>query len=264
MSFGDYIRIAREARSLTLDQLATRTKIRRHLLADLEEDDLTRWPKFRVYRHGYMRSIADELGLDCDQVMDRFDEAFPEYAPVAFDGGRRPRRSPSSPPPPAPFLTPSATALAVGMGLVVGLTLTSVSRQMTDGASLAEADPAIGYAGQDIRLNPEAVDVTSAIAPSSDDEPVRVADNAGPAVVEGEVRVLSNPPDAFVTVNGIGRGRTPARIRYLPLGSYTIRVIQFGYKARESRVTLTADDPVRQVRVALRSSTDSDRRAASR
>src|SRR5258707_1214388 len=146
MSFGDYMRNARETRSLTLDQLATRTKIRRHLLADLEEDDLTRWPKFRVYRHGYMRSIADELGLDRDRVLDRFDEAFPEYAPVAFEGGRRPRRSS---PPPAPFLTPSATALAVGMGLVVGLTLTAVSRRMTDRASLAEADAAIGYAGQD-------------------------------------------------------------------------------------------------------------------
>ncbi len=130
--------------------------------------------------------------------------------------------------------------------------------------SIAEADPAIRYTGQDISLTPEGADAASAMAPLSGDDPVHVANNDEPAVVEGEVRVVSIPPDAFVTVNGIGHGRTPARIRYLPLGSYTVRVIQFGYRARESRVTLTADDPVRRVRVALRSSTDSDRRAASR
>src|SRR5258706_15655770 len=120
MSFGDYIRSAREERSVTLDQLAARTKIRRHLLADLEEDDLSRWPKFLVYRHGYVRSIADELGLERDRVLDHFDEAFPEYVPVAFDSGRRPRRSR---PARAPVLTPAATALAGGLGLVGGLAL---------------------------------------------------------------------------------------------------------------------------------------------
>ena len=143
--------------------------------------------------------------------------------------------------------------LAVVLGLIVGLMLSVASRRTADVASAAEVDRGIAYSGQDITLEP----------PSNDDA-VRVADNAEPAVVEGEVRVVSNPPDAFVTVNGIGRGRTPARIRYLPLGSYTIRVIQFGYMGRESRVTLTTDEPVRQVRVALRARSDAGSRTASR
>src|SRR3954471_11226887 len=89
MSFGSYLQSARLRRQLTLDTLAERTKIKRNLLADLEQDDLSQWPKYLVYRHGYLRSIADVLGLDRDEVLDRFDEAFPEYVPVAFDGGRR-------------------------------------------------------------------------------------------------------------------------------------------------------------------------------
>ena len=59
MSFGDYLRNAREQRDVTLDELWRRTKVRRHLLLELEEDDLSRWPKYLVYRHGYIRSIAD-------------------------------------------------------------------------------------------------------------------------------------------------------------------------------------------------------------
>src|SRR5437868_822501 len=88
MSFGEYLRTVREERRATLDDIERRTKIKKHLLADLEDDDLSRWPKYLVYRHGYVRSIADALSLDAEFVLGRFDEAFPEYAPVAFDGGR--------------------------------------------------------------------------------------------------------------------------------------------------------------------------------
>jgi hypothetical protein len=43
-------------------------------------------------------------------------------------------------------------------------------------------------------------------------------------------------------------------VRYLPLGSYTIRVIHPEFKVRETRVTLQRDEPSRTVRVVLRDS----------
>ena len=72
------------------------------------------------------------------------------------------------------------------------------------------------------------------------------------AEFEGELRIISNPPQAHVTVNGIARGKTPLRVRYLPLGSYTVRVIHPEFKIRQTRVTLHREQPSRTVRVMLR------------
>ena len=250
MSFGDYLRNAREQRDVTLDELWRRTKVRRHLLLELEEDDLSRWPKYLVYRHGYIRSIADALELDRDELLDYFDEAFPEYEPVAFDNSKRRLRPRRHAPAAARLMTPGAATLAVASGLVVGLVLSIPMSRRSASPRVAESDLALNHGSTDIRLDSEADDPASS-APSPDPEPVQVV-AAHPRNIEGEVRVLSDPPDAIVAVNGVGRGRTPATIRFLPLGSHTIRVVQFGYKARELRVTLTPDQPVRRVRVALR------------
>jgi hypothetical protein len=43
--------------------------------------------------------------------------------------------------------------------------------------------------------------------------------------------ITSTPPGARVLVNGIGRGPTPARVRFLPPGSYTVRFLLPGYTA---------------------------------
>jgi hypothetical protein len=72
-----------------------------------------------------------------------------------------------------------------------------------------------------------------------------------PVEIEGEIRIVSVPPGAHVTVNGIGRGQTPLRVRYLPLGSYAIRVIHPGFKIREAHVRLESDRPARTVRLVL-------------
>lgn len=245
MSFGDDLRAAREERGLTLRDLAARTKIKTHLLADLEDDDLSRWPAYLVYRHGYVRSIAEALGLDPDAVLDRFDETFPEYAPVAFDRSARTHAVKNR------ALSVVSLTLRAAAGVVVGaiagflLSASTQPREMTRDHVTAVAD-----------RTPEPATLTTVgvnEVPPPDTDAVHAVNavNADEGVMEGEVLVVSNPP-AFVTVNGIGRGRTPARVRYLPLGAYTVRVIQDGYSARESRVVLTPDRPIRKVRLALR------------
>jgi PEGA domain-containing protein len=59
-------------------------------------------------------------------------------------------------------------------------------------------------------------------------------------------------PGAAVVVNGIGRGRTPTRVQYLPLGSHTIRLVLAGYESQEQSVALTAARALRTVTLVLR------------
>jgi hypothetical protein len=49
--------------------------------------------------------------------------------------------------------------------------------------------------------------------------------------IEGELMISSTPPGARILVNGIGRGQTPARVRFLPPGSYTVRFLLPGHSA---------------------------------
>ena len=107
----------------------TDEEIKQHLLADLEEDDLSRWPPFLVYRYGYVRGIADALELDRDELLDRFDEAFPDFAPVAFDDGRRPARVRTESSSAVPYrFVQRGLAVAVCLGLLAGIGLSVLDR----------------------------------------------------------------------------------------------------------------------------------------
>jgi hypothetical protein len=43
-------------------------------------------------------------------------------------------------------------------------------------------------------------------------------------------------------------------VQFLPLGSYTIRLVRTGYESQEQRVTLTATRPVRTLKIVLQES----------
>jgi cytoskeleton protein RodZ len=95
MNFGAYIKTARQERHLTVDQISAETKIKRSLLADLEANDLTRWPKHRIYRHGHIRSYAKKVGLNPSELIAHFDREFPDEHPVAFHSSRAAAKSES-------------------------------------------------------------------------------------------------------------------------------------------------------------------------
>jgi hypothetical protein len=50
--------------------------------------------------------------------------------------------------------------------------------------------------------------------------------------------VITDPPGARVTVNGIGWGTTPATVRYLPAGEKRVRVSMEGYAATEQVISV--------------------------
>jgi Helix-turn-helix domain/PEGA domain len=240
MSVGSYLRGARERRHLTLRQISAITKINLQLLVDLEEDDLSRWPKHRVYRHGYLRSYAIAVGLDPKKVLARFDDEFGDPHPVAFHR----KKSPVAPTVPVRFLRATLQMASVLVFLGAALSVfdrfgqnpgetRSIARQ-TPMSPAVQGSPGLAV------VSP-AVSIDAAVL---EEPPVEE--------IEGELRIVSNPADAHVTVNGIGRGKTPLRLRFLPLGSYRIRVIHPEYTIRETSVMLQREQPNRTVRVALR------------
>jgi hypothetical protein len=63
--------------------------------------------------------------------------------------------------------------------------------------------------------------------------------------------VESDPEGAQVTVNGVGWGRTPVTIKYLPIGEKRVRLTKDGYVSIERRVQISAERPVGVLRVTL-------------
>jgi cytoskeletal protein RodZ len=235
MSFGSYLRNAREDRNLSLEVIASRTKINRQLLADLEADELRRWPKPQVYRHAFLRSYAQTVGLDPEDVLARFCLDYPNQLGVEYVDQKRMVRAPLLRFP--RFLLHGAVVISMAI-LVFAL---AGRRTEESGGSSAER----------FRETPTADD-SSVASGAVSLVALPTTEVIPPAEIEGELMVSSNPPDSVVTVNGIGRGKTPVRVRFLPLGSYTIRVIRQNYDIGEQRLMLTAEQPGRTVRFDLK------------
>jgi len=245
MDFGSYLRTVREQPHISLDEVARRIKIRRDLLIDLERNNVSRWPKHRVYRHGYLRAYAEALGLDPSAVIAKFDEEFGDLHPAPFQGPpKRPARA-------ARFSIKNDAVLTAVVGILLGAVISLAAPFL---ARLGSGTPSMTQVSA-TSLPPRLLQEPAIIVPVLDasgpaDDPVE--DPVEDGDIEGEIRISSSPPQAHVTVNGIGRGPTPVRVRYLPPGEYVIRVIHPGYRAREARVVIDREQPIRAVRISLR------------
>jgi cytoskeletal protein RodZ len=76
-AFGPRLRHERERRQITLKSIAEDTKISRSLLEALERDDVSRWPT-GIFRRAFVRSYAEAIGLNADEVVREFAERFPD------------------------------------------------------------------------------------------------------------------------------------------------------------------------------------------
>lgn len=65
---GKKLKKAREAKGLTIEEIATRTKITSKVLRALEEERYEDMPNARVYVWGFVRCVAREIGIDQDQA----------------------------------------------------------------------------------------------------------------------------------------------------------------------------------------------------
>ena len=92
---GQALKAVREHRSLSLEQVAEITRIRRAYLADIEAMRLEKLPS-RPFTIGYIRAYAQALGLDGDAAVERFKAEEPMLdeplrGPLGVDQGSDPR-----------------------------------------------------------------------------------------------------------------------------------------------------------------------------
>lgn len=70
-SIGEFFRQVRETKGLTVDEVASKTRIRTDFVKALEEGNFARLPD-QVFAKGFVRSYARSLGLDEEDAIHRF------------------------------------------------------------------------------------------------------------------------------------------------------------------------------------------------
>ena len=70
-SIGEFFKQVRETKGLTIDEVASKTRIRSDFVKALEEGNFAKLPD-QVFARGFVRSYARSLGLDEDDAIHRF------------------------------------------------------------------------------------------------------------------------------------------------------------------------------------------------
>lgn len=73
----------------------------------------------------------------------------------------------------------------------------------------------------------------------------------GQLPILGQLQIVTEPPGARVTVDGVGRGITPVTIRHLPPGTKRVRVTKDGYAGAERVVSFGQNEAGRTVHIPL-------------
>jgi cytoskeleton protein RodZ len=76
ITLGRLLKTSREDRHIDLDAVVKETKVRRHYLEALENEEWEKLPS-QVFVRGFVRSYAEFLGLDKEMVLDHYERAVP-------------------------------------------------------------------------------------------------------------------------------------------------------------------------------------------
>ena len=266
LTLGQRLRIARDQRGLTLQQISELTNIQLAHLEAYERDDLAGTVP-GMYQRAEIRAIADAVGLDsraalmaAERPAQRVDitaeladvaasltvlpadavlptDAQPAIAPAAAPVAHRP-----------PARRSMKGDVAVALLTVVVIALAWFTFRTPHASQVAQQPrPAPSSVSSSAPARPAAPQP----APSVAIDPTVKHTVAEAPPVSPSLRVITEPAGARVTVDGVGWGLTPVTIRYLPAGSKRIRVTRDGYAAREQVVAIAADQPQTIVRLAL-------------
>lgn len=75
-AFVTRLRRYRERSQISLDEIATMTRVKRDLLEAFERNDLSEWPR-GLYARAWVRAYASVVGLDPSDTVDEFCRLFP-------------------------------------------------------------------------------------------------------------------------------------------------------------------------------------------
>ncbi len=75
-TFGPRLRRERERRGISLETIATVTRVGTDLWEGLEQNDFSRWPS-GIFARAFVRDYAKAVGLEADGVVDEFCRLFP-------------------------------------------------------------------------------------------------------------------------------------------------------------------------------------------
>lgn len=78
LSFGRFLKSVRLEKGMSLEEVSRHTKIGRDVLFSLENEDFAKLPD-DVYVKGFLRSCADVVGVDREQLVHRYVKDFEEY-----------------------------------------------------------------------------------------------------------------------------------------------------------------------------------------
>jgi cytoskeletal protein RodZ len=275
---GELLRRARKGRGLTLEQIASETRISRRHLEALEHDDFAVVPP-GFYRRAKIRVYARALNLD-PRVLN-LDQSL---APTELD-----RAEPAPEPPRSQKPVFSRQRVLIVIVVVVAAAVLGRARggrepglqsdahvrsvidspqrsvppvretpadAVVEASRLIQLDPVAPTLAPSVDVLAVAIEATQARpSPASNGVLAVTTEQAATRVSADsitELVVTTQPEGARVTVNGIGRGLAPLTIRYLPAGAKRIRVSKEGY-ASEERVVNLAEGRLSKLDIRLRS-----------
>jgi transcriptional regulator with XRE-family HTH domain len=76
-TFGPRLRSERERRDISIETIATVTKVGADLWLGLERNDFSKWPS-GIFARAFIRDYAKAIGIDADELVDEFCRLFPQ------------------------------------------------------------------------------------------------------------------------------------------------------------------------------------------
>jgi hypothetical protein len=219
-ALGDHLREAREARGLSVEALAARTRIAPRVVLALESGSAEELPA-PVYVRGFIRAYCRELDLDPDHAVALYDGPGSDdggHAPVAPAGVARVSAARSSRGP--------LVLAGIGAVILAGVTVGLLLRHPTAGRDAAVSPPAPPtpppVAGSAPAVpSPGAAAVEHVLVMRADEATwVRVTPEGGPAredlLPPGGVREWRSPGPFTITLGNAGGVRLTLDGRPLP------------------------------------------------
>lgn len=78
LTLGQYFKLEREKRDITLEEIEKRTKISKQTLQFMEDDRIDVLPP-RAFLRGFLQCIAKEFDMDGEELIRHLDEALADY-----------------------------------------------------------------------------------------------------------------------------------------------------------------------------------------